>query len=365
MRRLQAAFLSFLILFTINLPCFAQEPVKKKLIVGTKSARPFSYKEDGQWKGISIELWEILAKELKYEFEWKEAESTDELIDKVAKGEFDVGIAAITMKPDRANKVDFSNSVFKSGVAIAARRESSGASSMFSSVFSLEFLEVVLTITAILGFVGFLVWFFERKGNPEEFGGTTKQGLWHGFWWSAVTMTTVGYGDKSPKTVPGRILALIWMFASIIMISTFTAAIASSLTTQKLQSIIRGPEDLPYIRVGAKTNESPIAILAERGVRATEYATLKEGLAALHTNQIDAFVHDRPVIQYEILNDPEWLEGLTIISKLIREEEYGIAFSPPKDKTKRNKLREEVNVKLLEMKTSGRYANLVRKYLGD
>lgn len=378
MRRLSAAFLVVFILLGSALPSFAQEPEapkkapkeapkeapKKKLIIGTKTAPPFSYKENGEWKGISIELWEILASELKVDYEWKEASSTNDLVEKVASGEFDVGIAAITMKPDRAKKVDFSNSVFKSGVVIAARRESSSVGAMFSQIFSLEVLELIGSIIVILFLIGVMAWFFERKKNPEEFGGTTKAGLWEGFWWSAVTMTTVGYGDKAPKSVGGRILALFWMFTSIIMISAFTAAIASSLTTQRLQSSIRGPEDLAFFRVGAKKDESPVAILAERGVRATQYASIKEGLAAVHEKEIDAFVHDLPVLQYEILNDPLWQTSLTIVPKDIQEEEYGIAFHPA-DKTKRNQLREDVNVKLLEMKISGRYAKLIRKYLGN
>jgi polar amino acid transport system substrate-binding protein len=357
----------WLVFFSVlSAPCLAQQaPPRKKLIVGTKSVRPFAFKEDGVWRGISIELWAQIAKDLKYEFEWREVKSTDELIAKVAKGDFDLGIAAITMKPKRARVVDFSNSIFESGVAITARKEDPGALSMLAQLFSLEIAEAVGSLIALLALVGLLVWLLERKQNPEEFGGQKLKGFWEGFWWSAVTMTTVGYGDKSPKSFGGRILGLIWMFASIIMISTFTAAIASSLTTQKLQSVIRGPEDLPHVRVGAMKNESPIAILRDQGIRVAEKSSVKGGLKAVRNGDLDAFVHDMPVLQFEILNDPDLHDVMTILPKLIREEEYGIAFHPPEDKTRRNKLREKVNVALLEMKMSGAYSKLLRRYLGN
>jgi len=50
-----------------------------------------------------------------------------------------------------------------------------------------------------------------------------------------VTMTTVGYGDKSPKTLGGRMVALVWMIFSIIFIASFTANITTSLTLSELK----------------------------------------------------------------------------------------------------------------------------------
>jgi len=35
-----------------------------------------------------------------------------------------------------------------------------------------------------------VLWIFERKRNPEQFGGTPAQGIGSSFWWAAVTMTT-------------------------------------------------------------------------------------------------------------------------------------------------------------------------------
>jgi hypothetical protein len=44
-------------------------------------------------------------------------------------------------------------------------------------------------------------------------------GVDHALWWSAVTVTTVGYGDKAPVTRVGRLFAVIWMFCGIAMVS--------------------------------------------------------------------------------------------------------------------------------------------------
>jgi voltage-gated potassium channel len=50
---------------------------------------------------------------------------------------------------------------------------------------------------------------------------------WEGIWWPIVTVTTVGYGDITPKSVEGRIIAIVVMVVGIAFISILTAAIAS------------------------------------------------------------------------------------------------------------------------------------------
>ena len=62
-------------------------------------------------------------------------------------------------------------------------------------------------------------------------------------WWTIVTITTVGYGDYSPSSLPGRILAVIIMFSGIGLISVLTGSISSVFTTKKIMEG-RGLENL-------------------------------------------------------------------------------------------------------------------------
>jgi voltage-gated potassium channel len=51
--------------------------------------------------------------------------------------------------------------------------------------------------------------------------------FWNGIWWAVVTVTTVGYGDVYPRSVPGRLIAMVLMLVGIGFISVLTATIAS------------------------------------------------------------------------------------------------------------------------------------------
>ncbi|HAO54867.1 MAG TPA: hypothetical protein DCR03_04615, partial [Gammaproteobacteria bacterium] len=96
-----------------------------------------------------------------------------------------------------------------------------------------KFWYAVGVLFGTLLIVGFLIWLAERLSVGSDFRSTTK-GIGDGFWWSAVTMTTVGYGDKTPRSLVGRAIALVWMFLSIIAVASLTGTIASSFTIERL-----------------------------------------------------------------------------------------------------------------------------------
>jgi len=249
------AILISLILLISHAAATAQETPRHWLI-GTKEAPPFAMKQsDGTWRGISIELWAGLAERLGVTYEFREYDLNG-LIDAVAAGEVDAGVAALTVTAEREQAFDFTHPFYTTGLAIAAQFGGGGTVALLGRLVSWEFFAAVGLLSLVLFGIGLLVWLLERRANPEQFGGSPAEGIGSGFWWSAVTMTTVGYGDKAPSTFGGRVVGLLWMFASIIIISGFTGAIASSLTVGQLEGAVQGPADLPKVSVGTVTGST-------------------------------------------------------------------------------------------------------------
>ena len=68
-------------------------------------------KNDG-YTGISIDLWEEIARINNIDFKYVELTNTEQLIQACEKGDVDLAIAAITMTADRLKRVGFSNTMF-------------------------------------------------------------------------------------------------------------------------------------------------------------------------------------------------------------------------------------------------------------
>ncbi len=319
-------FLSILTLCWLALP-LVQGADGETFSVGIKQTPPFTIKEeDGKWKGPSVWLLEQILSKIGKTPVYHEMDLPD-IFDGLERGQLDAAIAALSITSEREERIDFSHSYFESGIGIAILDKQTEMWILaLRNLFSLRFLQAVCGLLLLLAVVGFLIWLAERKTNPEQFGGRPGQGVGNGLWWSAVTMTTVGYGDKAPKTFIGRVLGLGWMFVAIVIISGFTAGFASSLTRDSLAKKVENLHDLSRVKTATVQNSTSADWLASLRIPFKTSSSIEQLLKELEEGKWDAVVYDKPILEYYVARDD--LTRIYVLKSTFTRENYGIALPP-------------------------------------
>ena len=313
------------------------------LIVGYTTAPPFIVQNNDELQGINIWLWTKVADEIDQPYVLKNMEFA-EMLNALRKGEIDISINPLTITSDRSEAMEFTHSYFASNATIAVAEASSlqKVIRFIKGFLNRNFLRGFVVLIMIIIVFGLAGWYFERRRNPQF--RRSYKGIWDGLWWSLVTLTTVGYGDKSPKSVRGKVTALILMFTGLLFISGLTASIASSLTVDRLSASETAFDAFKNRTVGSVQNTGSAEFLRDHFFRDIRlYDGVLSGLYDLRDQKIDAFIYDEPIMKYRMLQD----SSLTDIELLpLKFDIQFYAFALPKD---RDSLEQVISQKILEI----------------
>jgi voltage-gated potassium channel len=111
---------------------------------------------------------------------------------------------------------------------------------------------LMMAIAVLVFFSATAIYECERIAQPQAF---TKYS--DALWWSIITLTTVGYGDKYPVTEFGRIVATITLVLGLGVFGTFLSLIGSAF--------VKTIQEKLNVRVWDTTHERLAVICKERG----------------------------------------------------------------------------------------------------
>ena len=90
-------------------------------------------------------------------------------------------------------------------------------------------VRLILVFIAVLLMSSLLVYLIEH-GRNDGF-----DNIFDSFWWTIVTVSTVGYGDRFPVSIGGRLIAILIMFLGVGAMGTVTGRIASFLLERQMK----------------------------------------------------------------------------------------------------------------------------------
>jgi voltage-gated potassium channel len=114
---------------------------------------------------------------------------------------------------------------------------------------------VIVTATAIVVVGGgLLMWVLDHDEYPN---------IWVGMWWALQTVTTVGYGDVTPRNTSGRIIASFVMLEGIAFLTIIIAAITSTFVAraaEEREEAEEAGEERAEQRIEAKLDELTVRL---------------------------------------------------------------------------------------------------------
>jgi ABC-type amino acid transport substrate-binding protein len=288
-------------LFAVAAPAGAEETMLK---VAVYDVPPYGHVEaDGTIDGVSVDLWRRAAQALGCEYRLIPVAEMEAILTGLEHKDYDAAIGAITITPGRLARVDFTYPAHRSGVAAAFRKDRGpiAAFAVYASVVT-ELSPLIAITGALLVAMGVAMWLVEkskRKPMHESAVASWRDGVY----WAVVTMTTVGYGDMTPKTTRGRAIAVLWMLASVALVSILSTTLVSKMTAE--QVVVRRPlveADLVGKRLAAVAHSSGAEFLDVRRLRYAPFSDLPSALTALADGETDAVVNSIGALQYAIAN---------------------------------------------------------------
>ncbi len=314
---------------------------------------PFVSRNGDDPEGFYAEIWDETADELGVEYDVAWVDSFDELLSEVDQGRADIAVAPLASTSEREQKFDFTSPVISSGPQLGYHTRIQPKSSILAALFSRQTLGVLLLILAGLLVIAHIIWIVERRTDAEDgdFHPSYFRGVWDGLWWAAVTVTTVGYGDKAPRTVPGRIVALTAMLGSLIAVGAIVSQVTDILAEQRRESVVADLEDVDGRSVGVVKGSSFADYLDKQGVDTVEFDRQQDIFEAVEAGELDLMVANRFAMA-EL--GPEY--GVVATGDVLYEEfeTFGLAADSP--------WREPINRTLADLQLSGEVEAIINRW---
>lgn len=329
---------------------------EKRLVVAVVQDPPYSYKdEQGKWIGLNIELWKLIASEMKIDYTLKEMTFEESLV-ALREGTVDLSSSAMFITAGREQLYELTTPFGSTHLAVATLPDGKDHPwlAALRIFFSWSTLKIILALVAVLFILGFLFWRIERKSNPEHFGQGVIRGISSGIYWVGSTLASGVCFGISLKSMTGRILGLMWMMVCALALSALIASLSSSLTLIRQEEKIIGADKLRSMHLGTETGGVTAAFTSMLGGRTTFYKDEETALHALLEKKIEGFLYDEVTLHYYA--EKPYRGKIEVHRTVIKP--LSIGFGMPRN----SNLRKPVNIAMLNVLESPVWESILNRY---
>ena len=321
-----------------------------------KKAEPFVILNQGGPTGYSIDLWAEVAQLVGLKYSFSTTNSVEGLIDSLAEKKSDVAVGALSITSQREAKIDFSHSIYNSGLGLVVRSEPSGG-------WLFDFLKqskiLYLAAFMVLGFLiaAHIIWILHRKKSTPHFPTTYFHGITEAMWWAGSVFLGGTCDDKKVEGLAGRLFTLVWVIVGLTFVSYLTATLTSVMTVSQISSQIHELGDLKGREIATVEKSEAAGFLASKGMTPLLCNDISSAIDALKAGKVKAVFYDIPILRYHISIHKD--DGLIVLPTSYQRHQYGFGLEFKSPYTK------QINEAILKLKENGKVEELRRKWFGD
>lgn len=348
------------ILLLVHCPVLlsGQQPdTTSRLKVGVYISPPFVMKAEQGFAGMSIELWEAMARDLHLTYHYEMVPTFKELVQRTAEGQLDIAVTNLTITQNRAKQIDFTQPWYDAGLRIMIDKgRKAGISDIIAGLSNAGHLTAYAWLALVILLATFLLTLFDRRFD-ENFPKRWREGLAESFYQVMSVTTSGNAGRKNLFGWRGRIFSAFWLVCGVAVLAYVTSSVTSVMTTLSLTNQINGLADLSGKTVGVLAGSTSEEYARSKGLEIRSYDNIDDAVDALHQQKIAAMIGDAPVLEYYEHTHVE--SPVAVVGPIFNPDKYGFGL------TLHSSLSDRLTIELLGAHERGLISTLRRKYFGE
>lgn len=163
-----------------------------------------------------------------------------------------MAVASLTISYSRSEVIDFTVPFMHLGISILFKKPEKKDPSLFTFLSPLSLDVWIYMLAAYIG-VSLMLWILARFSpyewynphpcNPDTDVVENQFSLLNSLWFTVGSLMQQG-SDLTPRAASTRLVAGIWWFFTLILISSYTANLAAFLTVERMVSPVESADDL-------------------------------------------------------------------------------------------------------------------------
>lgn len=330
------AFAVLLLISLTNPPAWPQSGGRVWRVGVVDGAHPCTFRDDGVWKGMALDLWTRVATEEKLPFILEDWPNLGALLQATRENKVDVAVGCINLSPERIATTGFSLPFQEDGLAVLALQTPLDLGKAFlGSLLRPPLLLLLSGFLLSIGVLSLLTWRVEGHSTSSD---TLRMGGLRSFARIFQILATGPGSNTIVETTRGHGLVLLAYLVRIVsaslLVGYLTVAVVEETRRRSAESL-NSLEDLRGRRVAARPGSISATLLQEmnqqsgfRPVQVVAMPRVDQAIPLLQQQKVDAVLADELQLSYAISRHPRSRAMPTLVLRGVRPESQGFAFSP-------------------------------------